>query len=93
MYWFDYDIGIFICCVDGFIRNRYVMLVESDEDVNYYFIVGLGCEVVFFFDFLYLNFRMYSGLVFLIGYGNWSGLLLLKLDIILNKNFKMGRII
>lgn len=41
----------------------YVMLVEGDEEVNYYFIVGLGCEVVFFFDFLFLYFRMYSGVV------------------------------
>lgn len=41
----------------------YVMLVEGDEEVNCYFIVGLGYEVVFFFDFLFLYFRMYSGVV------------------------------
>lgn len=64
----------------------HAMLVEGDEEANHYFIVGLGCEVVLFFDFLSSNFRMYSGVVLLIGYGNWSGLPLLKTDITLNKH-------
>lgn len=41
----------------------HAMLVESDEDANHYFIVGLGCEVVLFFDFLSSYLRMYSGVV------------------------------
>lgn len=41
----------------------HAMLVEGDEEANHYFIVGLGCEVVLFFDFLSSYFRMYSGVV------------------------------